>query len=195
MNSLRKTTSGFTMIEILVVITIISLLTSVLFYSTTKARNKAKVIRAFNDIQQIETALHVYQQDAGSWPTVTTGPERNYGVNFTDILTCTSGCLFPGFVDYMSDVPEDLSQFSILSYHNKGAAYQCGEAHLDDQHTTGVSIRIGSKVGETTDNGDTLLHDLYEYMNEEIDQDDNPNCGRVRKGGTSNSIYYLIADN
>jgi prepilin-type N-terminal cleavage/methylation domain-containing protein len=59
---------GFTLIELLVVISIISLLASVVFASLNTARGKARDARRKEDLHQMQTALELYYDTFGGYP-------------------------------------------------------------------------------------------------------------------------------
>jgi type II secretion system protein G len=60
---------GFTLIELLVVVSIIGLLASVVLASLDVARTSARDTRRLADIKALQTALELYYNDFGSYPT------------------------------------------------------------------------------------------------------------------------------
>lgn len=62
-------TRGFTLIEIMVVVIIIGLLAAVIVPSVMKRVDDAKVAKAKEDIQSLETALTMYYMDNSKYPT------------------------------------------------------------------------------------------------------------------------------
>ena len=60
---------GFTLIEIMVVVIIIGLLAAVIVPSVMKRVDDAKVAKAKEDIQSLETALTMYYMDNSKYPT------------------------------------------------------------------------------------------------------------------------------
>ena len=60
--------SGFTLVELLVVISIIGVLASVVFASINSARAKARDARRIADLRQIATALEFYYDANGQYP-------------------------------------------------------------------------------------------------------------------------------
>ena len=60
--------SGFTLLELLVVISIIGILISLGAVSFTTAQKKSRDARRRTDMKQIQTALELYFNDAGGYP-------------------------------------------------------------------------------------------------------------------------------
>ncbi len=61
---------GFTLIELLVVIAIIGLLSSVVIASLNTARAKGRDAKRLSDVRQTKTALELYFDQNGFYPTV-----------------------------------------------------------------------------------------------------------------------------
>jgi general secretion pathway protein G len=70
---LRRSESGFTLIELMVVILIIGLLATIVVQNLRGATDKAKRIKAEADISSFKTALDRYYLDNGSYPTTDQG--------------------------------------------------------------------------------------------------------------------------
>ena len=64
----KKINTGFTLIELLVVVGIISLLSSIISSNINEARKKARDVRRIQDLRQIQTALEMYRDDYGEYP-------------------------------------------------------------------------------------------------------------------------------
>lgn len=60
---------GFTLIELLVVVAIIGLLATLSIVALNTARAKARDARRVADVKQIQTALELYYNDQGNYPT------------------------------------------------------------------------------------------------------------------------------
>ncbi len=60
--------SGFSLIEVLVVIGIIGLLATIVTVATGTARTKARDARRLDDIQQVKTGLDLYYNTGGGYP-------------------------------------------------------------------------------------------------------------------------------
>lgn len=71
------------MIELLVVIAIIGLLASVVLLALNSARAKARDSKRLADIKQMTTALELYYNDAGGYPSATSGAPTGTGLAFS----------------------------------------------------------------------------------------------------------------
>ena len=67
---------GFTLIEIMVVVIIIGLLAAVIVPTVIGKVDEARVSKAKQDIQSLETALTMFRLDNSKYPTTRAGPER-----------------------------------------------------------------------------------------------------------------------
>ncbi len=72
---MKKNYKGFTLIELLVVIAIIGLLSTLAVVALNNARLKSRDARRVADVKQIQTALELYFNDEGAYPSAvdTTG--------------------------------------------------------------------------------------------------------------------------
>jgi general secretion pathway protein G len=71
----KKTQSGFTLIEIMVVVVIIGILASVVVPRIMDNPDKARKAKAQNDIRALESALELYKLDNFVYPTTDQGLE------------------------------------------------------------------------------------------------------------------------
>ncbi len=74
-SSFKNKQSGFTLIEIMVVVVIIGILASVVVPRIMDNPDKARVAKAKNDIQAIGSALDIYRLDNYVYPTTDQGLE------------------------------------------------------------------------------------------------------------------------
>ena len=69
---------GFTLIELLVVVAIIGLLSTLSIVALNSARAKSRDARRVADVKQIQTALELYYNDKGEYPTSTSSLVPSY---------------------------------------------------------------------------------------------------------------------
>lgn len=86
--SFRMNAKGFTLIELMVVIVILSILAVYMVPKIMGRPEQAKELKAKVDIQGLETALKLYKLDVGDYPTTQQGlhaliepPESGQGAN------------------------------------------------------------------------------------------------------------------
>lgn len=65
--------SGFTLFEIMVVVVIIGILATLIIPKLTGRTDQARIAKAQNDIQTLETALDLYKLDNGFYPSTDQG--------------------------------------------------------------------------------------------------------------------------
>ncbi len=75
MNPPRRTSSGFTLIEILVVVVIIGILAAVVVPRFMDEPDRARAVKARQDIEAIVTALNLYRLDNHVYPSTQQGLE------------------------------------------------------------------------------------------------------------------------
>ena len=68
-----RDSSGFTLVEILVVVFIIGLLATIVGVSVSGRGDEAKRVAAKANLKEIESALHLYKLDNGFYPTTAEG--------------------------------------------------------------------------------------------------------------------------
>ncbi len=70
---MRQTAKGFSLIEVLVVVVIISILAAVVVPRIMDEPDRARVVRAEQDIRALVTALNLYRLDNSSYPSTQQG--------------------------------------------------------------------------------------------------------------------------
>jgi type II secretion system protein G len=99
---------AFTLVELLVVVAIIGLLSTVAVVSLNSSRAKARDTKRKADLVQISKALELYYSDNGSYPSTGGsaawhGPTATYG-GYPD---SGAGAWIPNFQNYMAQLPHD----------------------------------------------------------------------------------------
>ncbi len=100
MSIFRKNNKGFTLVELLVVISIIGILSSFAIVSLNSARIKARDALRKGDMAQLRTALNLYYDDNLSYPVCNPGDvwdpsDPYYGINADDGADCYNDVLAP----------------------------------------------------------------------------------------------------
>lgn len=101
-----KNTNGFTLIELLVVISIIGLLSSVVLSSLNAAKSKARDTKRATELQSVQIAMELYNNDYGHFPAENAGLYANQSINANGIIGEGSG-LDTLLDPYMPDIPVD----------------------------------------------------------------------------------------
>lgn len=69
---MKTNKQGFTLIELLVVIAIIGLLSTLSILALNQARARARDAKRISDVKQIQTAVELYYNDMGVYPSAVT---------------------------------------------------------------------------------------------------------------------------
>ncbi len=160
---------GFTLIELMVVISIISLLSSIVLATVKTTQMKARDTRRKQDLHQIRIALNLYYNDKGYLPHTSNdylGGDSNCGTwdyssetgaGSGQTCTATAGTKFLEFLKkegYMSQVPLDPINngtgdvfYTDLGGTGYAYAYHCYKPTHDEHPNT---LSLGTKLESTT---------------------------------------------
>lgn len=106
----ERALAGFTLVELLVTIAIISLLSSIVFASLNSARAKARDARRIADFKQIQLAMELFYDQTGQYPqSAGHATWSGHWENFAQCLEQGTGCGFTvsNYVSPISNVPQD----------------------------------------------------------------------------------------
>lgn len=165
---------GFTLVELLVVISIISFLSTIILSSMEAARARARDSKRIQEVLEVEKALHLYYSDYGVYP-LTTG---NGAWSALSVLVDGG---------YLSSVPEDPTQTS-----------NCTDGQWVD---TGCSYYYWRGKANSECNGFNYYSDFYtiKYVLETDegnipDTGWSPGCpiGRTEYGGSTRTNYITL---
>lgn len=100
---------GFTLIELLIVISIIGVLSTLLFANFNSARQRGRDAARKSDLREIQTALRLYYNDYGSFPTSSgTYLIQGCGTASPPNASCNWGSAWVGgSATYITTLPED----------------------------------------------------------------------------------------
>ena len=132
---INKNQRGFTLIELMVVITIISLLTSIVLTSLSTARVKTRDSVRIQTVKEVQKALELYYSDNGRYPLtgVTTG------VSWTFLTLSGTGPISTYYKPILTPDPANgsalITTYAIEYVTNAGSNY---------------GIRVNYEIDDTT---------------------------------------------
>ena len=86
-----KSARGFTLIEMLIVITIIAVLASMILVGMGGARAKARDARRIGDLHNVQNALELYYANNGTYPTGTYNSSTEWDTFATELTDANIG--------------------------------------------------------------------------------------------------------
>lgn len=133
--------NGFSLIEILVVIGIIGILSSLLIPNLIGVRQRARDSQRKSDIRQMQSALELYRADNAAYPSVIDTP---YRLNST---ACTASNIFTSpnlLVTYMQKIPCDPTGTGVYNggnyyYYSNQKTYTLAGCLENTADSTGTS--------------------------------------------------------
>lgn len=129
---------AFTLIEILIVVSIIGMLTGISTVSYSQFIKKSRDARRTTDLEQIRAQLELYRSKNNSYPQTI-----SFGGPFCD----QSGCA-PAGNTYMQKIPNDPMPPNAYYYNSSGSEYTLG-AYLETEEIVCVSAPSCSNSGCT----------------------------------------------
>ncbi len=134
---------GFTLVELLIVVSIIGVLTTLLMANFIGVRQRARDAQRKSDLRQIQSALELYRADQGSYPTTSSlsGPNSVGNCDSGTSIKSPNNC---SVSTYMTTVPKD--PMGSL-YFNSGNYYFSGD---------GTTYTLGACLENASDSQGTL---------------------------------------
>ena len=108
LNTKYGKSKGFTLVELLIVISIIAILVAAGTYSWQNAQAKARDGRRKQDLKEVQKALELYFQNNGKYPDYNAGQIKCNLTSPPDTTTIAWGSAFTcGSINYMQQLPKD----------------------------------------------------------------------------------------
>lgn len=153
LNRSRKKASGFTIVELLIVIVIIAILSTLVVMAYNGITEKANQSRRISDISSVRKALELYRQEVGYYP-------ANGADNWGGALN--SAAMTTALAPYMNQIPTEPTGDASKAYQyvrgvqdNYGIRIFWSETPLTGCHWTQTSNCRFCKIGKDLDYGTT----------------------------------------
>ena len=168
---------GFSLTELLVVVSIIAVLSSVIVVSLNEYRVRAEAGALVQELGALETALRSYRQFElpGGWPVVS-------GTNNLASILNGTNTDFPDFEEYFNGQDSTLLQYESAYVFDGTAAADCGTSR-------GIHIRLDDAAITQA-----RIDAMFEHMENAIDGTVDANCGKLRQQGGDDALYYIVAE-
>ena len=102
---MRKTVSGFTIVELLIVIVVIAILAAISIVAYNGIQQRARDTERMVELTSLQKALEIYHAEKGGYPLCgTTGPNLTPILSSGDAYSCLVDDLVPG---YINAIPAD----------------------------------------------------------------------------------------
>ncbi len=143
--------NAFTILELLVVVSIIAILIGIAVPSYMSIRDKARIARVKDEVRYIAAAYRNYLMDQKTWPSeVNDGNPHDIAGAYYSMLTGKYGTVYFEFRNYQTNYPGwdesfgALDLFSPPDNQSKWRAYKVIFDHDYDNHITykGKTIRV-----------------------------------------------------
>ncbi len=174
---LNKMNKGFTLIEILVVITIIGLLVSISFIGVTRAREKAAATKVVAQFEILEKNLNLLslEDNIGWW------------AEDDEFCAALTGCANGADPDIsvhtgLTNVPKPPLASPYYRYDNDGDDYYDGP-----DNSGGVNIILYFPNSTTNDRYFLMLETIIDGYSI------NENSGKLRRQSNGNIVYNIVA--
>jgi len=171
---MRKTTSGFTTVELLIVIVVIAILAAITIVAYNGIQTRAQASAIISDLKATEKAFNAYKVTSGSgwWLDTDTALTGNTNPSITSIIAAQSE-----FRNFLQKAPSkgSLNADSEWIYDNDGDTYNGCSAS-----TAGISIAIHGSTNSP----------LMQAIDSAGD-DGNLSCGKIRYSSDGWLLYGL----
>lgn len=186
---MKKTMSGFTIVELLIVIVVIAILAAISVVAYTGIQNRAKDSQVQSDIRQVESAIKLYHADHGSYPS--TGHIDNVYSDSNCLYTADNTGLetvewVPDLDGYISELPQNPGLANAGTGNNAGGCYMYASDGTSYVLSAWNAKRSGPSTGSMyrrigfRDAG--WMHQNYHY------------CNHPNMGGNGTGTYNPLHD-
>ncbi len=115
---------GFSLVELLVVISIIAVLAAIIAPATMKAWRQASRTATANDLQAIGAALEAFKADTGDYPRVTGASADPEKLGYDGAITLCQALLGPADTDDLDDDDGNLDPITVATNERKDLGFR-----------------------------------------------------------------------
>lgn len=161
-----KQKSGFTLIELMVVIVIIGILVSLGTFAFLSSQKKSRDARRKSDLDSVARALEMYNTDIGSYPAGGTGVDEGtiIGCGDTTKITCAWGTSFANTtkaINYMIKLPIEPTEGRRYYYERVGTNGYRLYARLDNLEDASIPTTGTKEYGKNCGSSSSSVNCNY----------------------------------
>lgn len=133
----RTNTSGFSLIELLVTVSIIAILVAIGVASYATINKQSRDTKRRSNLEQIRSALEMYRADNGSYPSAGSGTWVAASSS-TDVLVGLTPSLVPTYMAQVPTDPKSLQSYMYMATNGSGGRYYgyCLSTLLESENPT-----------------------------------------------------------
>lgn len=189
LGTMKKTTSGFTIVELLIVIVVIAILATIAMVAYSGIQDRAKNSQVQSDIRQVSNAITLYYADNGSYPS--TGSIGNV---YSD-----SNCLYiaddtgletvnwvPNVEEYMPNLPQNPGLANAGTGNDSGGCYMYA--------SDGVSYILSAWNAKRGDPSTDIMYRRLGFRDPGWMHQNNYLCNHPNIGGMATGTYNALQD-
>jgi len=177
--------SGFTLIEVLVVIAIIGILASIVLASLDTSRKKGRDARRLSDIKQIQLALEVYYDQNNSFPPNIASAANSCGAG----ITCASLLTTPGYISVVPQDPSNQHDYDYVPYASTAAPSTCISYHLGTSLEVNNTALQNDKDTSAPPSGMQICSATYAPASGDFNGSDSGKCLNGANGDAGSLCY------
>lgn len=172
---------GFTLLELLLVISIIGILAAIVLSATAEARFQSQAVAMAAQMKQVERAMYSYQLSEGfdTWPPMPSSNFTHADNQLNNLIDSSTN--FPNLDRHISGEPVNYAG-EPYTYFTRGGTYVECVSPGDPITDVGHGLRI-----------EDMDERLFKRLDMIIDGEYDSGCGRLKRLGGSGAIYFDIS--
>ncbi len=151
---MKRTKSGFTIVELLIVIVVIAILAAISIVAYTGVQQRARDAERSTELSSIQKALEVYHADKGGYPICSgTGPNMTPALSSGIAKSCLEDELVPNYINAVPADPLSVNpyQYWYAAGFTKTSATTFISSPVSDNYILGA--RLETKTTDFTSGG------------------------------------------